>query len=114
MIHRKLLIGSAVVAFVGITACDGERSSSPTALSTSTSIAADRGQSRLLYATVPPASGAATQLAVADLQAMKVKVIGSTGFPFAAALAFCPSGAQDRQDRQDVVTYTLIKIFDPA
>jgi len=111
MIRHKLLIGSTVIALVGITACNGERSSSPTALSTSTSIAADRGQSRLLYATVPPASGAATQLVSADLQTMNVRVIGSTGFPFSAALAFCPS---EGKDRQEVVTYTMINTFDPT
>ena len=111
MIRHKLLIGSTVIALVGITACNGERSSSPTALSTSTSIAADRGQSRLLYATVPPASGAATQLVSADLQTMNVRVIGSTGFPFSAALAFCPS---EGKDRQEVVAYTMINTFDPT
>src|SRR2546430_2911065 len=85
MIHCKLLIATAITASVVITACDGERSSSPTALSTSGSIAADREQSRLLYATVPPTTGAATQLVAANFEAMRVRVIGSTGFPFSAA-----------------------------
>ena len=111
MIHRKLLIATAITASVVITACDGERPSSPTALSTSGSIAADRGQSRLLYATVPPATGAATQLVAANFEAMRVRVIGSTGFPFSAALAFCPS---EGKDRQEVVTYTMINTFDPT
>ena len=111
MFHRKLLIATAITAFVVITACDGERPSSPTALSTSSSIAADRGQSRLLYATVPPATGAATQLVAANFEAMRVRVIGSTGFPFSAALAFCPS---EGKGRQEVVTYTMINTFDPT
>lgn len=111
MIRRRLLIGSAVIAFVGITACNGERSSSPTAPLASTSIAADRAQSRLLYATVPPATGAATQLVAANLEAMRVRAIGSTGFPFSTALAFCPS---EGKDPQVVVTYTMINTFDPT
>ncbi len=111
MIHCKLLIATAITASVVIAACDGERSSSPTALSTSGSIAADRGQSRLLYATVPPATGAATQLVAANFEAMRVRVIGSTGFPFSAALAFCPS---EGKGRQEVVTYTMINTFDPT
>jgi hypothetical protein len=111
MIRRTLLMASAIIASVGITACDGERSSSPTAPSTPTSIAADRGQSRLLYATVPPATGAATQLVAANLEARRVRVIGSTAFPFSAALAFCPS---EGEDRQDAVTYTMINTFDPT
>ena len=42
---------------------------------------------------------------------MNVRVIGSTGFPFSAALAFCPS---EGKDRQEVVTYTMINTFDPT
>jgi len=48
---------------------------------------------------------------------MRVRVIGSTGFPFSTALAFCPSESDDRQkgeDRQKVVTYTIINTFDPT
>src|SRR5437773_7377132 len=105
-----------LLALVVAGACSGRDATGPattsaSSRSTSTSIAADRGQSRLLYATVPPATGAATQLATADLQASRVKVIGSTGFPFSAALAFCPS---EGKDRQEVVAYTIINTFDPT
>ena len=72
---------------------------------------------RRLYATAPPATGAVTLLVAANLKAMRVRVIGSTGFPFSTALAFCPSESDDRQkgeDRQKVVTYTIINTFDPT
>src|SRR5438477_6701640 len=54
MIHRKLLIATAITASVVITACDGERPSSPTALSTSGSIAADRGNHAFSTRPSPP------------------------------------------------------------
>ena len=83
---------------------------------------------RRLYATAPPASGAVTLLVAANLEAMRLRVIGSTGFPFSTALAFCPSEGRnarkrttettyDRQkgeDRQEEVTYTIINTFDPT
>src|SRR5437660_12158248 len=89
MIHRKLLIATAITASVVITACDGERPSSPTALSPSGSIAADRGQSRLLYPTVPPATGAATQLVAANFEPMRSTAIGGTGSRFSARPPAC-------------------------
>jgi DNA-binding beta-propeller fold protein YncE len=47
-------------------------------------------------------------LITANLEAVKVKVIGSTGFPFSAALALCPS---EGEDRHGVVAYTIINTF---
>lgn len=65
----------------------------------------------LLYATAPPATGADTLLARADLKARKVMVLGNTDFPFSAGLAFCPS---EGEDRQEVTAYTIINTFDPT
>ena len=75
----------------------------------------------LLYATVPSASG--TMLVAADLEATRVRVIGSMGFPFSAALALCPSEGEDRErdedrqrpkDRKREVAYTITNTFGPA
>jgi hypothetical protein len=116
MICRNLLIATSIIAAVVVTACEDKRSPSPTAPSAPGTISANREFSsrsgaRLLYATVPPATGAATQLVAANVEAMRVRVIGSTGFPFSTALAFCPS---EGKDRQEVVTYTMINTFDPT
>ncbi len=118
MIRRKLLTTAVVLSAVVITGCEGSHSPLPTAPAApalSVSLLSARPRSgegaRLLYATVPPATGAVTQLVAANLEAMKVGAIGSTGFPFSTALAFCPS---EGKDRQEVVTYTMINIFAPA
>jgi hypothetical protein len=74
-----------------------------------------------LYATVPTASG--TMLVTAHLEARRVRVIGSTGFPFSAALALCPSEGEDRErdedrqrreDRKTGVAYTITNTFGTA
>jgi len=70
------------------------------------------GEPRLLYATAPPASGALTLLVAANLEAMRVRVVGSTSLrPFSAGLAFCPS---EGENRQEVVAYTIVDFFDPT
>jgi hypothetical protein len=56
-------------------------------------------------------------LVTADLEAMRVRVIGSTGFPFSAALALCPSEGEDRErgeDRKRGVAYTITNTFGTA
>jgi DNA-binding beta-propeller fold protein YncE len=63
----------------------------------------------LLYATVPTPSG--TKLVAANLEAMRARVIGSTGFPFSAALALCPPEGEDRQRE---VAYTITNTFATA
>jgi DNA-binding beta-propeller fold protein YncE len=66
---------------------------------------------RFLYATAPPASGADTLFVRANLEAKRVRVLGNTGYPFSAGLAFCPS---EGEDQQDVVAYTIVNTFDPT
>jgi DNA-binding beta-propeller fold protein YncE len=58
-------------------------------------------QPSLLYATAE----AGTKLIAISLEAMTVRVIGDTGFPFSLGLAFCPPGG---------VPYTISNTFDPS
>ncbi len=55
----------------------------------------------VLYATLPVSSASNSQLAIINLGSGTVKVIGETGYPLSAALAFCPGR----------VAYTVTNIF---